>query len=442
MSHSDFQRLSDFATALSLENVEQSVINRTKLVILDSITAIVHGNRTKEPARFQDYFSTTSAHTFSSSSSSILGTSYKNHMAFTAFMNGIGMVSEELDEGNPIAKGHPSCHFFPAILSAAEALQLDGRSLLESFITGYEIGARAGASIQLKPSVHPHGNWGMIGAAFAVGKVFGFTAEQYQTALSLGAMLPFPSLWEPVLEGHRIRDVYIGLNNLNTLLLPDLIKAGYSGSLQSIGPMYSEVIGERFQASELTKDIGKQYLIMETYFKFYAYCRFCHSPIDAMIELMQEVQIQAGDITKISVYTYSLAAKLNGQLMNNEFAGKFSIPHSLAQTILGTDCNPNQLRDLAQHIDVYEDKEYTKLLPGQRNARVEVLLENGKQLQKEVVGASGDARTEGLEVKVMDKCRKLLTEVIGSDKTDRLIKQVMDLEHVANVKELVENVTT
>lgn len=440
MRYSEFEKLSDFAVSFSLDLVNQDVVRRAKLIILDSMTAIIHGNRTDETSKFHWQFP--SVHSGGVQGvSSILGTHLKNQLHFSAFMNGIGMVSEEMDEGNPIAKGHPSCHFFPAILSAAEASGLDGAALLESFIVGYEAGARAGASIQLKTSVHPHGNWGMIGAAFAVGKMHRFSSEQFLKALSLGGLFPFVSLWEPVLEGHRIRDVYIGLNNLNALLLPDLIKAGYSGDLQSISFLYGHILGERFDISDIAKDLGTRYLLMNTYFKFYPYCRFCHSPIDGIVEIMRDEQVEPALIDEVHVFTYAMAARLNGQRMNNAYAGKFSIPYSLAQTILRGRDDPEQLQELAQRIHVHEDPKYTSLLPHQRNARVEVALKNGQLIRREVIGASGDAGCEGLEDQVMDKCRGLLAEVIGSGKASRLIEQMMDLEHIPNVQQLIQTAT-
>lgn len=436
----EFEKLSDFAVSFSLDHVNQVILRRAKLIILDSLTAIIHGNRTDEPSKFHRHFA--SSHSAGVQGvSSILGTHFKHQSHLAAFMNGIGMVNEEMDEGNPIAKGHPSCHFFPAILAAAEASGLSGGALLESFIVGYEAGARAGAAIQLKPSIHPHGNWGMIGAAFAVGKMHRFSSAQIMTALSVGGLFPFASLWDPVLEGHRIRDVYIGLNNLNALLLPDLVRAGYSGELQSISYLFGHLLGERFDISAMANDLGTRYLLMNTYFKFYPYCRFCHSPIDGIVEIMRDEPADPAQIDEVRVFTYSMAARLNGQRMNNAFAGKFSIPYSLAQTILGDKDDPRQIEELAQRIFVHEDPKYTGLLPHQRNARVEVALKNGQIIQREVIGASGDAGSEGLEDQVLNKCGKLLSEVIGSAKASRLIEQVMDLEHIPNVQQLIQTAT-
>src|SRR5690606_33092176 len=105
----------------------------------------------------------------------VLGLSILVPEVIAAMANAQGMVSQELDEGNVYAKGHPASHILPALLAVAYRQNSAGAPFLESFLLGYEISARLGHAIRLKPAIHPHGNWAMVGGSLAVGKLLGWT---------------------------------------------------------------------------------------------------------------------------------------------------------------------------------------------------------------------------------------------------------------------------
>ena len=438
-----YEKVSRFAKRFCLHHAEDEVIERAKLILLDSLAAMIHGNHTKEVYALINKLFSKQSH---ACSSTVFGTSIEGDPCLAAIVNGLGMVSEEMDEGNPIAKGHPSCHFLPALLAIAERDQFNGEQLLEAFIVGYEIGARAGAAIDLKENIHPHGNWGIIGAAFAIGKLVHYNEEDYLRALSLNGSMPYPTLWKPILEGHRVRDVFIGLNNLNAILMPSFVQSGYSGDLDSMEEIFRHIIGRRFDRSKLEDGLGDQYVLMQTYFKFYPFCRYCHSPIDAVLQLKAKETFSVESIDRVEVHTYSLASRLDGKHVRNEFAGKFSIPYAVAKTLVEAEENhpiengvtDQKIVNLAKKINVFEDETLTALLPHQRNSRVEVFLKDGKAFAVNVQGAKGDWDDEGLKENVIQKCRDMISAIIGEEKAFRLIEQLLDLDNQSNMKEVLQ----
>lgn len=431
------EKLGIFAESFQLDQVNNEVLQRSKVIILDSITAIVEGNQTRPLKNLQNQFFLSNQDR-NIDLTSIYGTDKKIQSHLASFVNGVAMVCDEKDEGNPIAKGHPSCHFLPAILAYSETHEVSGDNFLKSFIVGYETGARAGASIQLKSNIHPHGNWGLIGSGFAMGKLQNFTAQQYQTGFSICSSLPNLSLWTPVIEGHRIRDVYIGLNNLHAQLIPTLVRAGFSSSPSSFEEIYGEgILGEKLVPEKLVEGLGTVFYLMNTYFKFYSFCRFCHSPIDGMLKVLEKEKLSPESIDRINVYTYSLAAKLSNQEVNNDYAGKFSIPYAVASTLLASGSH-EQINELAKKVFVYEDENLTKLLPHKRNSRVEVITRDQRKLEMVVEGAKGDSTEENLEEQVISKCKQTLQAIIGPSQTDELIEQLMNLESVEDMRSILK----
>jgi 2-methylcitrate dehydratase PrpD len=434
----DYQdQLSLFSINFKLNNLQQEVLNRAKLIFLDSLTAIIEGNQSPHIVKLQKNISYNSNDN-SQRNTGIYGTQLKNNPYLASLVNGIAMVSEEKDEGNPIAKGHPSCHFLPSLLAYAEGNNVSGSKLLESFIVGYEIGVRTGSAINLRNEIHPHGNWGLIGSGYAIGKILDFSNEEYKRIFSLGSSLPNVSLWHSVLEGHRIRDVYIGLNNLHTLFLPSLVKAGFTSSPTSIEEIYGKgLLGNKFIPEKMTEELGTNFYLMKTYFKFYPYCRFCHSPIDGILEVVEKEKLTSDMIEKINVYTYSLAARLSEQHVNNDFAGKFSIPFAIAGMI-SNQSSPDEISQLAEKVFVYEDQELTKLLPYERNTRIEVQTKSNNAYTVYVKGATGDSNEENLEEKVKLKCRITLESILGPSQAESLVEQIMNLESIDNLQQMFE----
>ena len=51
--------------------------------------------------------------------------------------------------------------------------------------------------------------------------------------------------------------------------------------------------------------------ILRTYFKRYACCRWIHSPVEALLQIMREQDISAEEVKNIYVETFLQAANLN-----------------------------------------------------------------------------------------------------------------------------------
>lgn len=433
------KHLAKFVEPFSLEQVPDRVVERAKLMILDSIAAITYGNQDK---KIKDLVTSFEEKTYVNLANRIpiIGTEKYLDERHATFINAIAMVSYELDEGNPKAKGHPAAHFLPALLAIAITNKLSGKKFLEAFIVNYEISARLGASLHLIEEIHPHGNWGVFGNGFGVGKLLNWDQESMMRGAMISSSFAFPTLWNSVLEGHEVRNVIIGLNNLHTTLLPNLVHAGYSASTDTLSTLYSKVLGKEF--NELPHDLGETYYILSSYFKFYAYCRFCHAPIDATLSLVKDIQLD--DIKEINVRTYSLAARLDGKEIQNNFAGKFSIPYAIASELyeaykhtLKPEIDKKQLIEyIMERIYVKEDANYTKQLSQKRITSVEVVLSDGRKLEKEVDRATGDPDEENLDQKIIDKSNMFLQSIYAEKKTKEIIEMILNIEHIQNMETL------
>ncbi|AOV07414.1 MmgE/PrpD family protein [Sporosarcina ureilytica] len=436
-------KVASFAHSLSIFNITEEVRERVKLLILDTFTAIVVGNQHLEVSQLAD-----SVTSFKSTGNNelgfILGTNMLTDYRTAAFINGIGMVSDELDEGNQIAKGHPACHYFSALLMLALQNKKSGSDFLTAFIVNYEISVRMGASVQLKRSIHPHGNWGVFANGFGVGKLLGWeNKNDYIQAAMLSTSFSMPTLWQSVLEGHQVRNIMIGLNNLHTTLLPDLVESGFSASAFTPEKIFNGVLADSFDTTYITKNLGEEFYLLSSYFKFYPYCRFCHSPIDATLSLIKGRKID--EIKGVYIETYSSAAKLKEQKVENEFAGKFSIPYAVAMELsnrryplINGREKERKIQELMKKIFVFEKKLYTELLPNKRITTVKIEWENGETNSTTVQRAKGDIDEYKLTEKVILKSKEYLFPILGEDKVERFIETVLKLDRVEELTTVIK----
>ncbi|PIC78087.1 hypothetical protein CSV74_00755 [Sporosarcina sp. P19] len=432
------QTVAKYAFSFSLDDIPKDVNLKAKLIILDSLGVIVAGNnnaRESEPSKASNTFASFQS-PISAEKGYVIGTDKVTDYKTAALLNGIALVAEELDEGNQFAKGHPACHFFSGLLALTSQNNRSGKEFLESFIVNYEIGARMGAAVKQKESIHPHGNWGIFANGFSVGKLLGWkNTEEYIRAAMLSTSLSMPTLWQSVSEGHQVRNVIVGLNNLHTVLLPGLVTAGFSATNLTPKILFEEVLADGFVSAFLDKDLGNFYYLEKTYFKFYPYCRFCHSSIDAALSLVGNTSLD--DIKRIDIKTYKSAAKLKAQEVQYDFEGKFSIPFSVASE-LSIKQNPLidetskklQIKDLMRKVYVVEDEDLTALLPTERYTAMNIEFWDQESRSIVLKRATGDPDEENLERKVLEKFKRNVLPLLGIERTQQIIDSIYSLEKI------------
>lgn len=374
-----------------LEKVPNEIQLKAKYILLDSLGIIWSNNDSAQLQKFDSR------------------TELKDSYLIKSLVDGIALVSNELDEGNPLAKGHPACHFIPSLLQVRIQKNSSFTEFLEAMIVGYEVGARIGEITRLTAEIHPHANWGIIGGAAAIAKLYKWDEAKIAQAINLASQFAYPTLWQSIMEGHEVRNVLIGMNNLTLTLLQNFIEAGYSASDQTLPIIFSKVLGSSFNFTNLNLD-NRTYYLEQTYFKFYDSCRFCHGPIDAIKLAYQQLSIETIDIIKnIEIHTYSSAARLREKNVPNTFAGKFSIPYAVAKETYHYFQQPyteENLKTFSQLIEIIDSEEINAKLPITRATKLILTTTNNRATSVYLETALGDTQTENLYELVEQKFLK------------------------------------
>jgi 2-methylcitrate dehydratase PrpD len=178
-------QIASFVCRTSFDDLPQNVVLRAKEVLADTLSVIAAGAQESEVKALEQRLVDPKA----TQVASLIGSGIRTESFKAALINGTAGTFLELDEGNQFGRGHPGVHVVPAALAMAEEEHFSGRDLVTALVLGYEIGTRIGIACKIRMSMHPHGTWGTVGAAVAVGKLMGYGEAAMKEMINVSSSL-------------------------------------------------------------------------------------------------------------------------------------------------------------------------------------------------------------------------------------------------------------
>jgi 2-methylcitrate dehydratase PrpD len=434
------ETLSRFLKETEYARIPQHVTGRIETILLDLLGVTLAGTKTDEFTRL------VRAWNLSEGPATLIGLARASNLETSARINAIAACCLELDEGNKYAKGHPAIHVVFAALAAAQGSPrpVSGHALLRAITLGYEIAARFGAGSTLKKGVHPHGHLGATGAASAVSLVNGLSRSKIAAAIDTTAGLMYIPPWELVTEGQFSRNLWAGQANVAGIQASTLAAAGLTRNSGALHFTLGRHLG-RLDPAHVIDGLGSQWLVSESYSKIHPSCSYTHTPIDIIQRIKKHNLFDPSDISQVRIQTHSLVAPLLNQAADSRLSAMFSLPFMAAVAILNKNVMPEhtapatqafqEARDFSKRVSVSMAHEYDAQLPSRRGATVEIVLEDGTVLRESQSNPIGDADFHPLgQAQIQDK----LTQLIGSEATDRLVACVQLLSADRDTREFFE----
>ena len=442
-------QLAEMVHSLRWGDVPESAQCAAKNVVLDTIGAILAGSQLSENAAFAQL----AAKLGGKGAASLFGHSTQVPALFAALVNATAGVALEVDEGNRLGGGHPSVHVTPGAIAVAEELGLSGTEVLMSIIVGYEVISRIGTGTSVRAEIHSHGTWGTIGSAAATARLMGFDEPNTRQALNLSMSMSPANTWTPCLEGATIRNLYPGRSSFQGIMAAHLVECGFSSIEDGPRDLYDGILGEGFDSESVVRGLGEpgKYRIEQNYFKLHACCLYNHPVLDAVQALREREGFVAEQVSQVQVVTPSIATSMSDPAPKNMLAAKFSIPFAVASAIvLGkTDvgafrleqlANP-QVLEMAQKVKLIADDAMSFRRYDYPAARVSITLDNGRVIEESVIAQMGDAENPISQRALEEKFSELSYDVLGKDRTLRVIDTVQRLDKLSNVRDLTNLLT-
>jgi 2-methylcitrate dehydratase PrpD len=278
----------------------------------------------------------------------------------------------------------------PAAIAMAQALGSSGRELLAAIVVGYETCARLARAAEVRLSIHPHGTWGVIGAAVAVARLKRFDSTRMLSVINQAATLGLATSRQTLLEGATVRNPFTGHSAQMGIAVTQMVEAGFTGLNDAPTAMFTTVLSERFDASRVIAGLGEEWLMPRGYMKLNPTGRYVHAAFDALDDALTQSSrktLIADSIERIDVRAYKLAGMLKGQTITSSFGARFSIPFALATRIVHGNAwleafedaavaNPT-VQALARRVFVEEDPAHTVAYPATQRCDLTIRLNDG-----------------------------------------------------------------
>lgn len=431
-------RLGEFVAGLTWSQQKVAVRDALERIVFDSVAVTIAGGRLPESKRLRQ------ALPLADGPATVFGQGVGTGPIEAAWLNGVSMVCLELDEGNKQVRGHASAHVLPAALALAEAKRCHGEELAAALLAGHEVASRFGQAAELRAGVHPHGNWGVAGAAAAASRISGLAAGRVAAAIDAAGALALVTPFRAALTGMNVRNAWIGHTGSAGIYAAALSASATEPLAGIAADTFGNFLGS-FSPGNLTDGLGSQFAVTGGYFKRYASCSYTHPPADALLRLVAEHGPMAPEqVGHIRVETHGLAANLASTRWPTRLAAMFSIPYVVAVTLIAGECGAEQFGDswrkredvarLAGKVEVVEAEDLTARLPAERAARLRIRWRSGAEVGTEISNPIGDAdHNPFTDSDLLGKAAQLLGSRGQAMKVRELCAELLAADDVAPV---------
>lgn len=338
MVESPTAALARFARALSLDDVPPPVVRAVKRLVLDHLGCALGGSRTPLARAAADV---AAAH--GGRAATVIGTAERAVPGPAAFAN--AMAANALDYDDTGATGHPGATVIPAALALAEAGGRSGAELLTAVVAGYEVWARIMAGVlpswERRVQVYGSGVTQTFGAAAAAARLLGLGSEETLWAFGLaGAFAPLPHEakfgWdEEQLSWVKDNVAWPAEGGVRAALLAARGFRATRTILDGDRGLWRMLGSDRCDFDRMVRGLGTEWEVLTVSLKPYPCCRWIHSTLDAVRELVARHGFRAADVWRVTVRSIEpFGAWFHSRRPASIVDAEFSVPHAVAMAIL------------------------------------------------------------------------------------------------------------
>ena len=445
------QALCQFLSTIRYEDLPESVVARTEELFLDWFASALAGKGAR-PVSVIDGFA--AAMGPKDGSAENLLTRKRTSPFFAALVNGAASHFVEQDDLHNSSVLHPGTVVFPAVLAAAQDVGATGKELIAASVAGYECGVRVGEFLGRShyKIFHTTGTAGKLAAAAGVAHVLKLDAEKMQHALgSAGTMAA--GLWEFLRDAADSKQLHTAKAAADGLMAAYIARDGFTGAREILEGKQGMAAGMSSDADArwLSDGLGTRWATAETSFKFHASCRHTHPAADALQALMQQHQLKADDIVKVTAHVHQGAIDVLGPVTDPQtiHQSKFSMGFVLALiATLGRaaladftekSLKNKELRKFHDRVTMVLDAEVDGAYPRRWLGRVSVLTRDGRTLECRVDTPKGDPDNTLSRVELEDKAQRLVaySGAATPAEVQQFIARIWHLRNEAGVRDFM-----
>jgi aconitate decarboxylase len=445
--------IAGFVAGLRYDAIPAAVIDRIKLLILDSLGCAVYAADLPWSRILMD----TLAETDTSTGCTVWGAGLRLSAPHAALVNGTLVQGFELDDVHRVGVLHVGAVTLPALLAAAEMRPgMSGKDLLTTAVAGYEIGPRVGMCMgqeHIGQGWHSGATVGVFSAAAGAARGLRLTAAQ--TVHALGIAGTQSSGLMAAQFGAMVKRMHAGRAAQSGLYAALLAGRGFTGIMDVFENEYGGFCTtfsrsvDRFDRRELVAGLGERWETMGVALKFYACVGSNHTTLNAIQAIQARHPFGAADVARIVVHGSRVTVDHVGWAYQPQglTSAQLNLPYCVATLLLEGDVfvdqfteamvdDPDRIR-LSRLVQVIEDPAITARGKAFRHmVRVEVMLQDGVRMEETVEAPRGSEHSFASADAVIGKFRTLAGARFDAGRTQRIIDAVMGADALVSAASL------
>ncbi|MDA0734817.1 MAG: MmgE/PrpD family protein [Chloroflexi bacterium] len=384
----------------------------------------------------------------------IIGMGLRTSPVYAALTNGAMVHLLDFDDEITPRGVHPSCTVFPVVMALGEMNGLAGKDVLTAYALGCEVTSKLAGIDRLNsleidlgssPNWHRDGVAGAIGATIAAALLLKLDQEQTENALGI-ACGAAAGIQANLASGARA--LQCGRAAMNGVMAATLAQKGFTGARDAIEAA-GGLLDVHWNRAEVDQEAFFRYLA-DPYdivhpgvtLKLYPCESASHPAIDALLQLMQQYQIEPGQVASVHTgVTPQALRRLPFATPQNAWEARFCLSYILAATLLygpplidhftEVAVQDAEVRQMMDRVSVEATEIPTRLIPNP--SAVAITLSDGRRLQHRVEFARGQPE---LPLETEELCAKFLycsRYILPADHIEEAIDSFRKLENIENV---------
>lgn len=428
-------KLEEFILNTQWEQIPSDVQKRMRGCFVDLLGALLAGSKSQQ---FRVGLKLAEK-LYGTGNIAVIGSDVKFNFMGASTAMGHSSNAFDIDDGHNMTRAHPGTSFVGAVLAAAYEKNLKLKDFLTAMLVAYETTIRSGAAIMdYYQYAHSSGTFGAVGVAAGVGRIYGFTKDQINNALSVAEFNA------PLVPGIRS----VEYPSMNKDGVPFGVMVGILSVMETMcGFEGNKNLLESDQHRHYLDDIGVNYEVMNLYFKPYPCCRWAHPAIDACISTMGENNISYTDVEKIVIKTFERTTLLSKIEPKTADEAQYNIAYPVAGAVVYGDFGINHVMDenlgdekilsMMKKLSFEVDEKLDSLFPAKRICRAEIYTIDGRCFVSNDCEPRGEAH-ENISVDwLCDKFKRITAPVISKKGQDKLIELICGDENIL-IREIVD----
>jgi 2-methylcitrate dehydratase PrpD len=441
-------QLVSFVEALRWERLSEAVRHAARRHLLDTVGVMIQGSIGEIANKAEAVL----AAVRTLGQVPVPGRARRSDILDAAYLAGTAGHGVELDDGYRQGSVHPAVCVIPAALYAGHGRPISGVQLLEAIVAGYEVMnsvAFAAHPAMRHRGFHPTGVVGTLGAAAAAAKLRGLDREQLAHALGIAAS-GGAGLFAFINGGTDVKRLHAGHAAREGLLAVLLAEAGVAGPPDVVegrdGFLQAFAFGGDVQRA-ITLPPETPFRIMDCYIKPYACCRHLQPAVEALIALLNEENIDEGEIGDVRVETYGISAAHAKTGWDEYASAQLSFPYIMALGMRFRQIKIEHFEDrirldpamaaLCGRVRVEMAPDLDAQYPEHRPARVTVSTPRGV-FHASAMEALGSREAPFSDEQLQQKFREMAAPVLGAQQTEALLDALWAIEKLPDVSALFD----